>query len=178
MKLFISILSAIFLISATYTEAHQHLRRQLDATCGNAPCEPDEYCAYGSWCKKTKSSGNCAIHEECTSGLCSNYECMREVGTACESDSVCMSGRCHNLVCELEPQFFVKTISGKIWTLDFDQDDTIGEVKIAIEEITGIPMNYQLLVFKGKTLEDAKTLNHYSIQEDAIIYLHQRPGSR
>lgn len=74
----------------------------------------------------------------------------------------------------LEPgvkQIFVKTLQGKNITLEVKDDDTIESVKKKITDIEGIPVDQMRLVFNGKQLEDANTIQDYGIESDSTIHL-------
>ena len=59
----------------------------------------------------------------------------------------------------LESTIFVKTLTGKNYTLMVDLRKTIKSVKCKIQDRDdGIPTNYQRLIFAGKDLEDGRTL--------------------
>ena len=70
-----------------------------------------------------------------------------------------------------EPVFFVKTLTGKLISLEYDPNDTVAAVKTSVEEKEGIPSNQQYLMFAGKWLDDDKTLYDYSIQNGSTLYL-------
>ena len=72
-------------------------------------------------------------------------------------------------------QIFVKTLAGKIITLDVESRDTIEKVKHQIQDkdVGGfsIPWEEQYLSFAGIRLQDGHTLSNYSIQKDSTLFL-------
>lgn len=68
-------------------------------------------------------------------------------------------------------QIFIKTLTGKHITLEVEPTDTIGDVKLKIQDKEGLAPNEQILVFAGKELEDANTLQDYSIFKDSTLHL-------
>ncbi len=59
----------------------------------------------------------------------------------------------------------------KIITLDCKPSDIVKIVKLKIQEKEGIPPDYQLVSFKGKLLEDGRTLGYYNVQNRSTLYI-------
>ncbi len=65
----------------------------------------------------------------------------------------------------------IKTMTGKIFTLEVDSQDTIETIKLKVQDQEGIPPEQQLLTYEGKELEDGRTLNDYNIGKGSTISL-------
>ena len=65
-------------------------------------------------------------------------------------------------------QIFVKTLTGKTFTLDCDSFDTVGDLKFRIQDKEGIPPDQQRLIFDGKQLEDGG----YKGYKSTVLHIH------
>jgi ubiquitin C len=66
---------------------------------------------------------------------------------------------------------YVKTIIGKIITLNIDLSDTISDLKVKIYNQESIPTNKHYLVFRNNRLEDARCLSFYDIENESTLDL-------
>jgi ubiquitin-like protein Nedd8 len=66
----------------------------------------------------------------------------------------------------------VKTLTGKVLQVaGLRRGTTVAEVKQRLEETAGIPSHQQRLVYRGKQMADARTLAHYAVGPNAILYM-------
>ena len=68
----------------------------------------------------------------------------------------------------------VKTLTGKSIEIYCWLTDTINVLKSRIFDKEGIPIEQQRIIYKGKMLEDGKTLNDYNAQFGCVFHLVTR----
>ncbi|KAL4478843.1 hypothetical protein ABPG72_009669 [Tetrahymena utriculariae] len=68
-------------------------------------------------------------------------------------------------------QIFVKTLVGKIITLDVCETDTIQNIKAKIFDIEGIPIEQQKLITLKQAMLDKNTLKDYNIKNEDTLHL-------
>ena len=66
---------------------------------------------------------------------------------------------------------FVKTPTGKTTTLEVEPSDVIEDLKAAILDQEGIPLDQQILVFAGKQLKNEWTLSNCNIPKGSTLHL-------
>ena len=57
----------------------------------------------------------------------------------------------------------------RTYTIEVEPDDTIDTCKEIFSQKTGIPSNQMRFIYKGKQLEDGRTLSDYNIQRESSI---------
>lgn len=68
-------------------------------------------------------------------------------------------------------EIFVKTLTGRVYSVKVDPTDSIGIVKIKLHKEVPYPPYLFRLVFNGKYVEDFTTLSENNIQPEDSLYL-------
>lgn len=80
----------------------------------------------------------------------------------------------YSIICKTL-QLNVKTLTGRTLCIRMAHSQKLVEdLKDQIEEVEGIPVHMQRLIWAGKQLEDGQMLAHYNIQNQCEIHLVQR----
>jgi large subunit ribosomal protein L40e len=86
-----------------------------------------------------------------------------------ETDLVAL--KCQRGLHQGSMQVLIKTMTGKIFAIDTEASESIGELKSRVAEVEKIPIEQQRLIFNGRQLDDDRTLSDYDIQRGAQINL-------
>ena len=68
-------------------------------------------------------------------------------------------------------QIFVVNQIGKTLTLEVERDELVEQIKEKIKDKAGVPTDQQRLVFKGKELEEGKSLADYNVSKENTVHL-------
>ena len=71
-------------------------------------------------------------------------------------------------------QIFQKVLTGRTLVLNVEPSDRIKLCKIMILFKEGTPLDQQMLFFKGKHLEENRTIYDYDIQKESTLHLYSR----
>ena len=81
----------------------------------------------------------------------------------------------HTVAMVAEPgQIFIKTINGKTITLSIQENELVADIKTKVQEKEHIPADQQILTYKGKNMENDKTLDDYNIKKGDTLHLSTR----
>lgn len=73
-------------------------------------------------------------------------------------------------------QIFIRTLTGKVYVITIDREDSLEKLKEALFDESGFPPELQRLIYRGKQMDDdSKTLADYGISNDAEFSLIVRP---
>lgn len=65
----------------------------------------------------------------------------------------------------------VLTLSGSEHEVDMEPTDTVLDIKEKLEQLEGISVQQQRLVYQGKKLDDDRTLDSYKLIGGATVHL-------
>lgn len=68
-------------------------------------------------------------------------------------------------------QIIVKTLTGKKQPMNFELDNTVIQVKQALQEKEGINIDQIRLIFGGRQLNDDSRLSEYNLVAGAVIHM-------
>ncbi len=71
----------------------------------------------------------------------------------------------------IHKQIFVKTHHGRDIPLTVDPEDTVLRAKMLMQDEQGHPLDQQLLIYKGKQLDDKLPLGIYGMEEEDTVHL-------
>ncbi|KAL0711996.1 hypothetical protein Bca4012_018974 [Brassica carinata] len=135
---------------------HKMKRHEVDADHHTSPSQQP----FNPWRSDENSAPNRSLSEECSSSSSSS---STESSTRSESTRL---------------QLFVRMMSGgKTIVIQADKNDTVETLQSRIEVKTKIPVNEQRLIYKGKQLQDERSLSYYSIEQDSSLHLVGRMRS-
>lgn len=75
-------------------------------------------------------------------------------------------------------QIFIRTLTGKTFTLEVSVSDSIRDVKAKIQQLQGLPIDQQVLLTRGEPLSDALRLRDYNIETESTFYLTLTSGPK
>ena len=69
-------------------------------------------------------------------------------------------------------QISIKNLDDKTILLDVELNDTIAKIKEIISGKSDVPKNIYYLSYRGKILEDTKTISDYGITRESNLQMH------
>lgn len=66
---------------------------------------------------------------------------------------------------------FLRFLTGKTVTLSIHSSWRVVHMKHIVEDLQGIPVDDQRLIFAGKQMEDCKFLSVYGVQHESLVHL-------
>ena len=81
---------------------------------------------------------------------------------------------CDDLCGSVSLQLFVKTLNGKTITVNTSASALVHDVKLCVQAKTGIPPYEQRLIFRGKQLEDARSVMASGVGAWSTLHLNLR----
>lgn len=71
-------------------------------------------------------------------------------------------------------QIFIRTLTGASFSILSNNEETVYDVKLRIEETQGIPPYQCRLTFCGKQLDDDVRLKDYNVQKESTLFMITR----
>lgn len=68
-------------------------------------------------------------------------------------------------------QIFIRTLIGKIITINVESSYTIEDIKKIVEKREGLVVKKQIFIWNGIFLDNKKSLSDYSINDSEVIKL-------
>jgi len=68
----------------------------------------------------------------------------------------------------------IRTLTGKTFQVPVNPSETVESVKAKVADLEGIPVDQQRLIFAGSQLEDERSLESYSVGDQATVHLVHR----
>eukprot|EP00826_Nyctotherus_ovalis_P008082 TRINITY_DN12088_c0_g3_i3.p1 TRINITY_DN12088_c0_g3~~TRINITY_DN12088_c0_g3_i3.p1 ORF type:complete len:229 (-),score=36.97 TRINITY_DN12088_c0_g3_i3:139-825(-) len=66
---------------------------------------------------------------------------------------------------------YIKTITGKCFSIEIDDYKLVKDIKLAIEQEIGLPPEMQILIHAGKKLDDSRSVIDYNFPADTTFNL-------
>ncbi len=67
--------------------------------------------------------------------------------------------------------YTIRTLTGRIFKLDLEPTNTVGDIKLKINEESNIPIREQRISFNGTDLDDDQSIAEAKLHEEGVIYL-------